>query len=401
MKKILLFAMVLVFGLGMFSQYSFAEDNKKVILNQVYGTGNNQDVPVSHSFIELYNPTDKDISLEGMSVQYAKKVGASWSVYPLQGTIKAYSFYLIRGQLENNNTDYANLLKWTIQDEMTDLDFPSFRIDNKFYKVAIVDGVEPLTLANPFGQTGVLDLLGAENTEKPETTEIDGFETKASRDQSSKQKSLRRVDLVDTDNNDADFIKADYRLEESAIRTFAPRNSKCGNTLNGLPDPDKVVDPNDTNTPAVSETPTNTVTSSPTATPAPIADPTSVTAYVPVIKVSIAKPAGKYKTISKAVIYKKSSDKKGKLGSYKKGVSISVASVKGMYAKVKYKGKTGYVKITCLSFSKGQSGKVIANTYAYKNKSTTKGTYKKLNKNTKISLKKRAGQYYSIVLKNN
>ena len=41
-----------------------------VIINQVYGGGANDSTPVNHSFIELYNPTDNAISLEGYSIGY-------------------------------------------------------------------------------------------------------------------------------------------------------------------------------------------------------------------------------------------------------------------------------------------------------------------------------------------
>lgn len=416
MKKIFLFGMALMLVFCTFSQYTYAQESKKVIMNQVYGTGNNIDVPVSHSFIELYNPTGADISLDGMSVQYSGNLGDSWQVYPLAGTIRAYSFYLIRGQLKNDRESAnAQLLKWVIEDEMTDIDFPDLRIDNKFYKVAMVDGTGPLAGENPYGQANVLDLLGAENTEKAETSVIDAYETKASRDQSSKQKSLRRVDFADTDNNEADFTKADYRLSEDAVREFAPRNSKCGDTLNGLPDPDKVVEfasptPEVTRTPVISETPmcisptpspqTETPVT-PSVTPGdqtPTPQPTNVTAYVPVKSVSIDRPAGKYKTSAKAVVYKKASDKKGKITTLKKGTSITVSNVKGMYAKVKVKGKTGYVKITNLTFSKEQNGKIISAAYAYKNAAVNKGKYKRLNKNTKLKLKRRFREYYTVTL---
>ena len=39
-----------------------------VIINQIYGTGNSGNI--SHSFIELYNPTAETVSLEGWAVHY-------------------------------------------------------------------------------------------------------------------------------------------------------------------------------------------------------------------------------------------------------------------------------------------------------------------------------------------
>jgi hypothetical protein len=63
-----------------------------VVISQIYGGGGNT---FRNDFIELYNPTGNDISLEGWSVQYASSSGSSWQVTNLRGTIKAYSYYLI------------------------------------------------------------------------------------------------------------------------------------------------------------------------------------------------------------------------------------------------------------------------------------------------------------------
>ena len=46
--------------------------NDHLIINQVYGGGANDSTPVS-CFIELYNPTDNAISLEGYSIGYLSK----------------------------------------------------------------------------------------------------------------------------------------------------------------------------------------------------------------------------------------------------------------------------------------------------------------------------------------
>jgi hypothetical protein len=68
-----------------------------VVISQVYGGGGNTGAPYKYDFIELYNPTNQPISLEGWSVQYASATGTSWSSTDLSGTIKAHGYYLIRG----------------------------------------------------------------------------------------------------------------------------------------------------------------------------------------------------------------------------------------------------------------------------------------------------------------
>ena len=72
-----------------------AQISEQVVISQVYGGGGNSGAPYKNDFIELYNPTDQDISLEGGSVQYASGRGTTWTPTNLAGTIKAHSFYLI------------------------------------------------------------------------------------------------------------------------------------------------------------------------------------------------------------------------------------------------------------------------------------------------------------------
>gem|GEM_PF-3488190 len=75
-----------------------------IIINQVYGTGaDGGGGAVSHSFFELYNPTDTDIALTGKSLQYIRgssnngdTPGATeWDVLQLNGVIKAHSSFLV------------------------------------------------------------------------------------------------------------------------------------------------------------------------------------------------------------------------------------------------------------------------------------------------------------------
>ncbi|WP_163102101.1 DUF4350 domain-containing protein [Peribacillus alkalitolerans] len=67
-----------------------------VVISQVYGGGGNSGAPYNKDFIELYNPTDQPVTLDGWSVQYASKTGTGvWGVTNLSGTIPAYGYYLI------------------------------------------------------------------------------------------------------------------------------------------------------------------------------------------------------------------------------------------------------------------------------------------------------------------
>jgi DNA/RNA endonuclease YhcR with UshA esterase domain len=67
-----------------------------VVISQVFGAGGNSGAPVKQDFIELYNPTNQPVVLDGMSVQYASKAGTFSAVTNLTGTIPAHGFYLIQ-----------------------------------------------------------------------------------------------------------------------------------------------------------------------------------------------------------------------------------------------------------------------------------------------------------------
>ena len=67
-----------------------------VIISEVYGGGGNSGAIYKNDFIELYNPTDTAISIEGWSVQYASAAGTSYQLTKLTGSIKAHGYYLVQ-----------------------------------------------------------------------------------------------------------------------------------------------------------------------------------------------------------------------------------------------------------------------------------------------------------------
>jgi hypothetical protein len=66
----------------------------KVRISQVYA-GSQDEAVYRNDFVELLNPTNVDIALEGWSLQYAGATDETWQVTPLSGTIHANSYYLI------------------------------------------------------------------------------------------------------------------------------------------------------------------------------------------------------------------------------------------------------------------------------------------------------------------
>jgi hypothetical protein len=75
-----------------------------VVISQVYGGGGNTGAPYQNDFVELFNPSDTTISLNGWSIQYAAATGASFSnAANLSGWLIAGQYYLVQLNLGGTN----------------------------------------------------------------------------------------------------------------------------------------------------------------------------------------------------------------------------------------------------------------------------------------------------------
>ncbi|WP_108495328.1 ExeM/NucH family extracellular endonuclease [Promicromonospora sp. AC04] len=73
-------------------------DSGHVVISEAYLVGGSAGQPYRNKFVELYNPTDEPVSVDGWSVQYKSATGASFSgVTALSGTIAAGGHYLVQG----------------------------------------------------------------------------------------------------------------------------------------------------------------------------------------------------------------------------------------------------------------------------------------------------------------
>ena len=74
-----------------------AADAPVLVISQVYGGGGNTNAPVTHDFVELFNPGAQPVDVAGWSVQYASAAGTSWGVTALPAaTVPAGGYFLVR-----------------------------------------------------------------------------------------------------------------------------------------------------------------------------------------------------------------------------------------------------------------------------------------------------------------
>ena len=83
--------------------------DRGVVINEAYLSGGSKGAAYKNKFIELYNTTDNDVTLDGTSLQYrpASGTGASNAAADLTGVIKAKGHYLIKAG--SNGSDGAEL----------------------------------------------------------------------------------------------------------------------------------------------------------------------------------------------------------------------------------------------------------------------------------------------------
>jgi hypothetical protein len=208
-----------------------------LIILQVYGAGDKTDGAVSHSFIELYNSGEADVDLTGYSLQYSQG-GTDWKKLELEGTAKAKCSFLILGNRKNVSP------RLDIPDAHADQNW-DIVLSNKNFKICLVRSTETLTVRNPFDTDdagaradGYEDMFGSidnDSANLPEdeiTVTIDGFEGEPGL-YLSKQKSARRKNLNDTDNNKNDFEAVDFRepskgISDEELVYYGPKNTARG-----------------------------------------------------------------------------------------------------------------------------------------------------------------------------
>lgn len=164
---------------------------QKLYINSLYCGGITSDEysynPCSHNFVELSNLTGKDVSLNGLSLQYGTE-GGDWEVLPLWGNIKAGSTFLIRGaqcSVMNINTTRIKVENYDM--EWIASDGNPIKFDNKKAKFFLTWGTEPSSVANPYNNAtspirvskGYIDLVGLQIPNAGDADKVDAAENTA------------------------------------------------------------------------------------------------------------------------------------------------------------------------------------------------------------------------------
>lgn len=181
-----------------------------VVINQVFGASDDAEV-VSHSFIELYNPTSADVSLNGWYLYYqpsADGKNSVWQSLALSGSIEAGGYYLVRcGQVDDIAAD-----AYMVPDGDAEWEI---RLHNKGVSVALFS--QQMTLSELFAgaitQTnrpeGYVDLLAVQGNDGEQEQIPPVYEGTYAAVQ-SKKKAIARIAHADTDDNGKDAGELDY-----------------------------------------------------------------------------------------------------------------------------------------------------------------------------------------------
>src|SRR5690625_478726 len=170
-------------------------DGPNVVINELYARGGSANQPYTNKFVELYNPTDEPVSLEGLSLQYQSATGTGARVTALTGSVPPGGYYLIGGGSNGGTGDAL---------PAPDVSDTGLNLQGSNGTVALIESAEPIALpAGDVTQAGderSIDLVGygTSNTwEGSGTAETSGG--------NSTPQAITRTDGVDTDDNRADF----------------------------------------------------------------------------------------------------------------------------------------------------------------------------------------------------
>ena len=165
-----------------------------LVISEVFGAGGNNGALVNADFVELYNPTDAPIDLNGLSIHYRALAGASGGApYALAGEVPAHGSWLIQMGAVG-----ANGAALPTPDSVAS---PAFSMAGPGGQVYLLHGTTEITTnGNTVGNPLVVDMVGLNNSTS--------FEAASGPTTTGDLSANRDAAGADTDNNSVDFTLA-------------------------------------------------------------------------------------------------------------------------------------------------------------------------------------------------
>ena len=195
----------------------------------------------THHFVELYNNTDVPIDLEGITLfstrgyrNQPNDFDHAWRSLPLTGTIPAKGSFLI---LRPDNAS-ATFLQFENDEADILATADELFLSNQSFKIALIRTTGVLDVQCPFTMDGdgiaqgYIDMVGAINDVNDR---IHGFEGAPTRNSNSE--GVRRKSLIDTDDNNYDFIAARFASGEGQLTPEQAAQQRPRNSSDGAWDP--------------------------------------------------------------------------------------------------------------------------------------------------------------------
>ena len=199
-----------------------------VIINEAFISGGSAGTPFTNKYVELYNPTDAPVSLDGWSLQY-RAPGSTSAPTPtaLRGTIPAKGYFLIQGG--SNGTAGSAL---PTPDLATG--FNPGAGGGVIVLSSQSASVGALPVGSIVGTPAVVDALGYGTA--------NAFEgTVATTPGAGSTKSANRTDFADTDDNGADFSLQDTTPTNATATPGGPTPTPTPTPTPPAPTPGVVV----------------------------------------------------------------------------------------------------------------------------------------------------------------
>lgn len=184
-----------------------------IVISQVYGGGGNSGADYKSDYVELYNPTDESVDLEGYTISYYSSKGNLGGTHTISGSIGPKSYFLIKEKDGNGGT----------------LDLPTPDYDaSKLAMSATKGSVQlsaPVQLDQKVGPQ--VDLVGFGSATL--------FEGSGPAPGLSNTTAAQRINNIDTDENSTDFEAIAPNPRNSTGSTPPVVEEKCATPTSDIP----------------------------------------------------------------------------------------------------------------------------------------------------------------------